>query len=260
MDNEKFRLSLVHWIILLLTTFLLFNMQFLQSNRNRQNKKRNSNMKIALKYFDFALRGEALRIMLNGCPHVEFAETRIPFAEWGTVKPTMPLRQVPVLTIDHDGDVGSTDNVAAVTQTPSLYRYAAKMVDLYPTSDPFRALIVDETMDIVNDLITRLPKRAATDEELKILRHQHRDTDMKQALGLIESRIEQYSAGTNTICGIPSVADLFLMTYKNTIDQNAFPHLDGTIFRDYPRIVNVANTMMKHPMVMEYYSTKNTSA
>lgn len=201
-------------------------------------------MKVALKYFDFTLRGEVLRILLSGCTskNVEFTETRIPFSEWGGVKPTLPLGQVPVLSID--GTV--------MTQSTSLYRYCAKFVDLYPT-ELYQALVVDETMDIVNDLITRLPKRAETDEELKIQRHKHRDTIMKDALRLIESRIEQYSSGTNTICGIPSVADLFLMTYKNTIDSNSFPHLDGIIMNDYPRIVEVANAMMKHPIVVSYY-------
>ena len=170
-------------------------------------------------------------------------KTRIPFSEWGVVKPTMPLGQVPVLSIDG----------TEMTQSTSLYRYCAKCVDLYP-SEPFQALVVDETMDIVNDLITRLPKRAATDEELKIQRHKHRDTFMKEGLRLIEARIEQYSSGTNTICGTPSVADLFLMAYKNTIDSNAFPHLDGTIFNDYPRILDVSNNIMKHPIVKSYYN------
>ena len=109
-------------------------------------------MKIDLKYFDFTGRGEVLRILLHGCKDVEFTETRIPFSEWGLLKPTFPLGQIPVLSID--GTV--------MTQSTSLYRYCATLVHLYP-SDPLKALVVDETMDILNDLIAQIPKQAGTD-------------------------------------------------------------------------------------------------
>jgi glutathione S-transferase len=131
---------------------------------------------------------------------------------------------------------------------------------LYPTADPFQALIVDETMDIMNDMISQMPTQhtvGGTDDELKIQRHKYRDTIMKPAFRLIESRIEQYSAGTNTVCGVPSVADLFLMSYKHSMDSNAFTHLEGTILNDYPHIVKVANTMMQHPLVVSYHKNNN---
>lgn len=199
-------------------------------------------MKIELKYFDFTGRGEVLRILLNGCTNVEFTDTRIPFSDWRTVKPTLPLGQIPILSID--GTV--------LTQSASLYRYCAKLVDLYP-SDPFQALVVDETMDVLNDMVARLPSQGSgTDEELKTKRHEFRDTIMKQCLTLIESRIEQYGADTNTICGVPSVADVFIMTFKDLLESNGLTHLDGTILNDYPRIVNVANTAMKLPIVVSY--------
>ena len=198
-------------------------------------------MKIDLKYFDFTGRGEVLRILLHGCNDVEFSETRIPFSEWGLLKPTFPLGQIPVLSID--GTV--------MTQSTSLYRYCATLVHLYP-SDPLTALVVDETMDILNDLIAQIPKQAGTDEEFKIQRHEHRDTVMMQAFTLIESRIAQFGAGTNTICGVPSVADLSIMNYTNILECKALTHLDGTILNDFPNIVNVANSMMKHPIVVSY--------
>jgi prostaglandin-H2 D-isomerase / glutathione transferase len=198
-------------------------------------------MKIELKYFDFTGRGEVLRILLNGCKNVEFTDTRIPFSEWSTVKPTLPLGQIPILSID--GTV--------MTQSVSLYRYCAKLVDLYP-SDPFQALVVDETMDVLNDMLAQLPKGSGTDEELKTKRHEFRDTIMKQSLTLVESRIEQYGADTNTICGVPSVADVFIMTFINALESNSFTHLDSTILKEYPRMVNVTNTATKLPIVVSY--------
>ena len=75
---------------------------------------------------------------------------------------------------------------------------------------------------------------------------------MIQAFTLIESRIAQFGAGTNTICGVPSVADLSIMNYTNMLECKALTHLDGTILNDFPNIVNVANSMMKHPIVVSY--------
>ena len=201
-------------------------------------------MKIELKYFDITGRGEALRILLSGCANVDFTDTRIPFSEWPTVKPTLPLGQSPVLSVD--GTV--------ITQSASLYRYCAKLVDLYP-SDPFQALVVDEAMDVVNEVLARMPPPGSdSDEELKLKRHEFRDTFMKQALALIESRIEQYGADTDTICGAPSVADVFLMTFVDFLESSGFTHLDGTILNDYPRMKKVSNTAMKLPIVAAYYS------
>ena len=204
-------------------------------------------MKIHLQYFDFTGRGEILRIMFHGCKDVEFTETRIPSSEWRTVKATLPLGQVPVLSVDG----------IVLTQSTSLYRFAAKLVGLYPSDDPLKALIVDESMDVLNEMISQMPSShttAGTDDALKTQRHEYRDTIMKQALSLVESRIEQYGAGTNTICGVPSVADLFLMSYKEMLDIQAFTHLDGTILNEYPHIVQVANHAKQHPMVVSYHN------
>ena len=200
-------------------------------------------MKIGLKYFDIPGRGEVLRILLSGCKNIEYTDTRIPFSEWRTVKPTLPYGQVPVLCMD-DG--------AVMTQSTSLYRYCAKLVDLYP-SDPFQALVVDETMDVVNDMLTNIPSQGTgTDEELKIKRHEYRDTILKQGLTLIESRIEQYGVDTNTICGIPSVADVCMMTVTNALKNSFFTHLDGTILTEYPLIMKVADTATRLPIVVSY--------
>ena len=124
--------------------------------------------------------------------------------------------------------------------------------------------MVDETMDIMNGMITQMPQLGdgMTEEELKSQRHTYRDTIVKPALGWIEQRIRSTGQGntagtTNTICGIPSVADLFLMTYKTMVDHNEFSHLDSTtVFHDCPHIVDLSNSMMQHPLVVSYNQKK----
>jgi glutathione S-transferase len=93
-------------------------------------------MKLILKYFDIAGRGEVLRILLGGCKDVQYVDTRIPFSEWKTVKPTLPLGTLPVLIKD--------DNIV-MTQSTSLYRYVAKLVTCQTVSEMTRRGGTDDT-------------------------------------------------------------------------------------------------------------------
>lgn len=213
-------------------------------------------MRLDLKYFDFTGRGEVLRILLHGTTNsvrtlptmVEWTDTRIPFSDWKTIQPNTPLGHVPLLSVD------GTD----MTQSTSLYRYCAKLVNLYPSSDddPFQALLVDETMDTLNDMLGKMPKMAPgridNDTELQRQRHIYRDTILKRYLDLIDSRIAQYGASTHTICGIPSVADLHLLTMKTNFETNTYSHLDGSMFENYPHILDVTHAMSQHPIVISY--------
>jgi prostaglandin-H2 D-isomerase / glutathione transferase len=204
-------------------------------------------MKVELKYFDVLGRGEVIRIMLHGAYGSDWKDTRITFSEWPTVKPTLPLSSVPVLRIDD----------TEFTQSISLQRYVAKLVHLYPT-DPLQALIVDETMDMLNELISKAP-RADNDDELKIKRQEFQQTTMKQCFNLIESRIQQYSNHTNTICGVPSVADVYVLVFKRHLDSGAFSHVDPNMFNEYSGITGVTQSIAKHPIVVSYDATTDQS-
>ena len=203
-------------------------------------------MKLILKYFDIAGRGEVLRILLGGCKDVQYVDTRIPFSEWKTVKPTLPLGTLPVLIKD--------DNIV-MTQSTSLYRYVAKLVDLYPENDPFAAFCVDETMDTINELLAKLPSTSGcSDDEAKQKRQEYQTTAIRPALTLIESRIEQFGgSGGTTVCGMPSVADVMLLTFRNSLETGFFTHLDGSVFSDYPLITKVTDAIQQHPIVAAAY-------
>lgn len=201
-------------------------------------------MAFELKYFDIPGRGEAIRILLNGTSK-EFIDSRIKFQEWGSIKATTPLGSVPILSMDG----GAT----YFTQSTSLKRYAAKLVDMYPT-DPLQALIVDEMMDTLNELNSKTPMDKNPDA-LKVKRQEFRDTTMKQYLTFVESRIQQYGVNdTKTVCGIPSVADIDLLVYHETLASGFLDHIDISVFNDYPGILNVIQEIKKHPIVTSYYA------
>jgi hypothetical protein len=206
-------------------------------------------MKVELKYFDIVGRGEAIRIMLHGAYGSDWKDTRITFPEWSTVKPTTPLGCLPILSIDG----------TEFSQSIALYRYTAKLCNLYP-SDPLQALIVDETMDILNDINSKFPK-ADTDDELKIKRQEFRQTAMKRFFDVMESRVQQFGKDTNTICGVPSVADVTLLTYKRFLESGFISHVDASIFSDeeYPGIAGVVAAISKHPIVVAYNASVEQS-
>jgi glutathione S-transferase len=105
-------------------------------------------------YFDGAGRAEVTRILLHAAG-VDFTDTRIQGADWPELKPTTPLGSLPVLKID---DI-------SYTQSGAQMRYAARLAGFFPT-DPLEALVVDEAMECMNELMSEAPK-GGTPEELK---------------------------------------------------------------------------------------------
>jgi hypothetical protein len=66
------------------------------------------------------------------------------------------------------------------------------------------------------------------------------------------SFLKGFSNGTNTICGLPSVADVHLLAYKCTLDTGKLSHFDPNIFDEYPGITGVVQAITKHPIVVSY--------
>ena len=97
-------------------------------------------------YFDFTGRAEPIRIMLHAAG-IDFLDTRIDGKDWQAIKPTMPLGFVPVLKI------GGRE----YSQSAALMRFAAKKSGCYPTDD-IQALVVDEVMDSINELMSKAPR------------------------------------------------------------------------------------------------------
>jgi prostaglandin-H2 D-isomerase / glutathione transferase len=195
-----------------------------------------------LKYFQGPGRAEPIRIMLHAAG-VDFLDTRFGYADWQAVKPTTPLGSVPVLTID-----GTT-----FCQSVSLQRYAAKLADFYPTEDHKAALIVDEVMDVINEVMDKCPQ-GGTDEEKKEKRQAYQMNVMTKYFGLIESRIQEFGGGT-TVCGIPSVADVHVMCAVQGVQSGFWDYIDTDFFKDYPGITACVEKITEHKKVKAYYDS-----
>lgn len=100
---------------------------------------------LKLTYFDFpGGRAEPARLALHigGIP---FEDCRFAFGDFPEVRKTTPLNQVPILQV----------NDVVVTQSDAITRYAGKLAGLYPV-DPFEALLCDEILDALEDVIVKI--------------------------------------------------------------------------------------------------------
>jgi prostaglandin-H2 D-isomerase / glutathione transferase len=107
--------------------------------------------KLTLTYFNFTGRAEPLRLAA-AIGKVSFFNRAIAPEDWQTVKPTLPLGQVPVLQVET-----STGEMEVVAQSSAILRYLGTVGDrrLYPT-DPIEAMKVDAAMSSVDDAAKRI--------------------------------------------------------------------------------------------------------
>jgi len=112
--------------------------------------------KLKLSYFDFnGGRGESARLALS-MANIEFEDQRVVFKDWPTLKASMPFGAMPVLEVDG----------TQLAQSNSINRYVGKLSNLYP-SDPYQALLCDETMDAVEEMVAKISGTMFLDEDAK---------------------------------------------------------------------------------------------
>eukprot|EP00543_Licmophora_paradoxa_P004442 CAMPEP_0202444104 /NCGR_PEP_ID=MMETSP1360-20130828/3247_1 /ASSEMBLY_ACC=CAM_ASM_000848 /TAXON_ID=515479 /ORGANISM="Licmophora paradoxa, Strain CCMP2313" /LENGTH=180 /DNA_ID=CAMNT_0049059999 /DNA_START=120 /DNA_END=662 /DNA_ORIENTATION=+ len=173
-------------------------------------------------YFALPGRAEAVRVMLHAAG-IDFTDTTFGFKEWPTIKPTTPLGSVPVLKIDGK----------EYTQSMAMARFAAKKAGFYP-EDPLEALKVDEAIDIVAELLSKVPKCEDKDEMKKLREEFQKETMTKYAI-FLENRVQM--SGGNSIASSPSVADLILKTTIGAIETGFWDYIDTKFFDQYPGIM-----------------------
>ncbi|DAZ93232.1 TPA: hypothetical protein N0F65_005086 [Lagenidium giganteum] len=191
---------------------------------------------IKLSYFGIPGRGELPRLAFS-YGNVPFEDTRLTGEQFGALKPSLPLGQMPV--IDVDGKM--------YAQSLAIARYAAKLSGAYP-SEAVKALKVDMVIETLVDV---------TNAEIDIF-HLERNADAKAAktkklleetLPKILAALEKVVEGKFFTGDAITLADISVYDrFENGIKPN-FAQFD---FSPYPKLVAIAAGVKAHPNIAAY--------
>jgi glutathione S-transferase len=153
------------------------------------------------------------------------------------------LGSVPMLKINGKPHVQST----------ALVRYAAKRAGFYP-QDVLEALVVDEVVDSINELISKAP-RSQDKEEMKKLRQDYQATTMTKYAGFLENIITPN--GSSLVVGqTVTVADLSVRALVKAIATGSWDYVDVGFFNAYPGILASTKAADENEKVVAYYASK----
>ena len=114
-------------------------------------------------YFNLMARGEGIRMALVHSK-TDFEDNRVEFADWPTLKATIPSGQMPVLEVD--GQV--------LNQSVPILRFIGAKNGYYNVSDPMAAYKADQTCATLDDHFNGdfyklfMTETAATEEEMNV--------------------------------------------------------------------------------------------
>ncbi|KAG7378755.1 hypothetical protein PHYPSEUDO_009529 [Phytophthora pseudosyringae] len=200
---------------------------------------------IKLSYFNIGGRAEPTRLALyvGGVP---FEDKRLSREEFGALKSSLPLGQVPVLEVD--GQV--------LTQSFAMLRYAGRLGGLYPTSSPFAALKVDEMLHALCEMEEQLiPSFQVKDEGKKKAMREELATDtIPRYAARLEDRLEKMYALPMFQSDAVFVHEIALYTWMKAFKTGLLDHIPTTILDGY-KFHNVTfDKVAANQRIKEWYS------
>jgi glutathione S-transferase len=202
--------------------------------------------KIVLTYFDFdGSRGEAARLAMH-MAGVPFEDRRIARNDWAAQRDQYPFQSLPVLEVD--GRV--------ITQSNTINRYVGKLAGLYPKDD-WQAALVDEVMDAIEDITTRISATFVLEGEAK--------KKAREALsaGPLARFLQQFHArlkaggGEWFVENRLTVADLKCFLFVRWLKSGALDHIPADVVdRHAPLLAKHLERVRNHPKIAAYYAAR----
>ena len=200
---------------------------------------------LELTYFDIhGGRAEPARLAMH-IGGVAFKDHRISFRDFGANRSSYPFKRVPVLQVD---DI-------ALSQCNSINRYVGTLSGLYP-SDPLEAAFCDETMDAVEDIISKQVETMSIKDEDEKKAAREALTDGPLALylhgmqAMLEARGGEYFADQRL-----TVADLKVMVWVRSLRSGILDHIPADLpDKLAPKLVAHLERVEGNPKVREYYA------
>ncbi len=204
-------------------------------------RHRSSGQKPKLTYFNVPGRVAGLRIMMFRIfGKGGWEDERVEFKDWPSMKPTLPLQFLPLLTLP-DG--------RTVHQADAMERWAGKLAGLYP-SDPDEALFVDEMISTVYEARAKAPRPSSvvTKEMLPDLWKEFTEGTMRTFFDFIQDRV----AGPFFRGAELTVADLTLFMLVTTFVNGEIPFVPSSYIDGWPAIKAHYAAVRAHPLVQAY--------
>ena len=202
--------------------------------------------KLILNYFDFdGSRGEVARLAMH-VGGVAFEDRRIPRKEWPNLRDTAPFQSLPTLEVD--GQV--------IAQSNTINRYVGKLAGLYPKDD-WQAALVDEVMDAVEDITTRIGTTFTLEGDAKKkAREALAEGSLLRFLQQLEARLKR-GGGEWFVEKRLTVADLKCYLWIRWLKSGALDHIPADIVdKNAPLLARHMERVKNHPKIAAYYAAR----
>jgi prostaglandin-H2 D-isomerase / glutathione transferase len=201
---------------------------------------------IVLIYFDFdGSRGEAARLAMH-IAGIPFEDRRIARKDWSAQRDATPYQSLPVLEVDGK----------AIAQSNTINRYVGKLAGLYPKDD-WQAAMVDEIMDAIEDISTKIGNTFTLEGEAKkSAREALAAGPIPHFLRQFESRLEA-GGGEWFVEKRLTVADLKCFLFVRWLKSGALDHIPADIVdRHAPLLAKHLDRVRDHPKIAAYYAAR----
>lgn len=201
---------------------------------------------LILTYFDFdGGRGEAARLILH-LAGIAFEDKRIPGKDWPALRDTMPFQAMPVLEVDG----------RMITQSNAINRYLGRLAGLYPKDD-WQAALVDEVMDAVEDISTKIGNTMGLEGEAKKkAREALAAGPIPRFLKQIEARLKA-GGGEWFVEKRLTVADIKCFLWVRWLKSGALDHVPADIVdSNAPLLAKHLERVRNHPKIAGYYAAR----
>ena len=203
--------------------------------------------KLVLAYFDFdGSRGETARLAMH-LAGIPFEDRRIPTKDWPAERDQMSFQALPVLEVDG----------TQIAQSNTINRYLGRLGGLYPKDD-WQAARVDEVMDAVEDISTRIGQTMRIDDAAakKAAREALAAGPLPRFLQQIEARLKA-GGGEWFAENRLTVADLKCYYWVRWLKSGALDHIPADIVdRHAPLLVQHFERVKSHPKIAAYYAAR----
>jgi glutathione S-transferase len=202
--------------------------------------------KLVFTYFDFdGGRGEAARLVMH-LGGIAFEDRRIAGKDWPALRDKTPFQAMPVLEVDGK----------MIAQSNTINRYLGKLAGLYPKDD-WQAALVDEVMDAVEDISTRIGNTMALEGEAKKkAREALAAGSIPRFLQQIEARLKA-GGGEWFVEKRLTVADLKCFLWVRWLKSGALDHVPADIVDQYaPLLAKHLERVKNHPKIAAYYAAR----